>query len=363
MRYDIDQRPDSPNWYIVWTERRRSKRRSTGTPDREQAELVLAAFRLEVARGPEAKQDQVGLAGVLTDYYERHAKAKPSALQAKIAIDHLTRFFGIATVAAVTPATVDDYLAHRRAEHEAKGRAPLSNDTLIRELTVLNAALRRAVKHRHIVSAPRVDKPPPAKPREKTIDRDEVARLLIACGDDLWMRNFVRLAFYTGARRNAILELQWSQVDLRHRLMTYALPSRLETNKRRATVPLAGALYTALVRARERAKGPYVIEDAGQPVTTVRWWFRKACKRAGLEGVTPITLRHSAATAMRRGNAKPWDVAGMLGHSRLSTTERYAKHDPEFLATALQATLRGGARQKRANKPGKKLARRPTKPI
>src|SRR5262245_34052493 len=43
----------SPNWFIIWAEGRRSRRLSTGTSDKKEAESALARFNAAQARPPE----------------------------------------------------------------------------------------------------------------------------------------------------------------------------------------------------------------------------------------------------------------------------------------------------------------------
>jgi integrase len=335
--YKLDRIPNSPKWYIVWTEGRRSRRVSTRETDRQQAELVLAAFRLERNRKPEAHPDEIAVATVLNDYIERHASKLPSAVQASIARDHLCRFFGASRVSAVTPSSIDEYVVTRQ-------RAKIKNDTINRELMVLRAALNRAHKHGWLRYVPHISTLPASPPRERFLEREEAARLLRAC-KPRHLRLFVRLALYTGARPGAILDLTWDRVDFRSRLIYYPLPARAGHNKRRAVVPFGGALYTALQRAKKKAKTKHVIEWDGAAVASVKTAWRKAVKDAGLAGVVRYTLRHTAATWAAR-TAPIYEVAKLLGN-RASMAERYAKHQPDYLRAAVAGIMRG-ARKTRA---------------
>lgn len=340
-KYKLHRRPESPYWNIVWTDGRRSYRRSTRTTDRREAELVLAAFLLEVNKPKEAKQEEVGIASVLQDYYDEYAQHKASHVQADIAVKRLTEFFGTATVAAVTQEAQDRYIAQRRKDG-------VRDETISRELSVLRAALNRAVKYGRLLNAPFVKSLPKAEPRQRVLTREEAARLLRACRD-LHLRLFVRLALYTGARRGAILDLTWDRVDFRNRLIRFPKDGETLTNKRRAIAPMEGALLTAMQRAKTRAKSEYVIEYGGEPVASIKTAFRAAVRRAKLAGVTPHTLRHTAATWAAWEGEELFKISGLLGQRMLSTTERYAKQNPEYLRSTMRAILRG-ARQKRANR-------------
>lgn len=330
--YNLAKRTGSPRWYITWTEHGRSRRLPTGTEDREQAELVLSAFRLERARPAQKRPDELALVKVLDDYYTAHASKLPSAETARIAIRHLKSFFGAANVSAITPSTMDEYEAIRR---------PATNETINRERMVLRAALNRAHKHGWLKEVPHVPTLPKPPARERVLSRGEAALLLRACRDVPHLALFVRLGLYTGARRGAILDLTWDRVDFDRRLIHYPLPGRAHTRKRRAVVPFGGALLTALQRAKNRARCRHVIEWDGARVYSVKTGVRLAVERAGLTNITAHTLRHTAATWAAQAGVPLWDIAGMLAQ-RVTTTERvYAKHQPGYLTNVSQALLRG----------------------
>lgn len=148
-----------------------------------------------------------------------------------------------------------------------------------------------------------------------------------------------------GTRAGAILSLTWDRVDFDNGLIHYGMRSE---RKRAAVVPFGGALRTALERAMKSAVTDRVIEFNGVPVQSIRTGFASACRRAGLANVTPHTLRHAAATWAAMAGADPFQLAAFLGHSRASTTERYAKYHPDYLGSVAHGITRG-ARKPRAN--------------
>lgn len=234
------------------------------------------------------------------------------------------------------------YARQRRAEGYAVGtadarrRKPVSNGTIAREVVTLRAALRWAVAQKWIHTAPTIEAPGAAPPRDRWLTRDEAARLLAACQAP-HVRLFVALGLYTAGRAGALLELTWQQVDLERGVIDLGAGSG---NKRRAPVPIADALRPYLLEARSGATCDAVVEFAGGRVASVKTGFHAACRRAGLAGVTPHTLRHTAATWMAHGRVPMAEIARYLGDSERTTEKVYAKHSPDYLRGA--ARVLGG---------------------
>lgn len=150
------------------------------------------------------------------------------------------------------------------------------------------------------------------------------------------------MALYTAARKEALLTLKWSQIDLERGVINLNQSGEKITNKRRAIVPIPSRLMTFLRIARSRAPedcaNAYVIEYYGKPMLRIDQSFRRVARDAGLDGVTPHTLRHTAATWMAQAGVPMWIISKYLGHTSTRTTERiYAHHNPEFLIEAKRA--------------------------
>jgi integrase len=149
------------------------------------------------------------------------------------------------------------------------------------------------------------------------------------------VRTFIALALFTGARTGAILELQWKAIDLPARRITFGAG---HGNKRRAKpLPINDNLLAALVDARALATCPYVIEHAGQPVASVKKGFAAACRRAGIEGVTPHALRHTAASWLIQQGISFEQTAAMLGNTAAMVEQVYGHFAPDWLDQASAA--------------------------
>lgn len=310
-------------WYIAWADGSgRSPRASTGTRDRAEAEQALAGF-IVASGAPAAAAPTIA---VLLDRYlaARWPNGPPNA--ERYAQQRLAAELGALTPDGLTPEQVRRYVARR-------GARPT---TAARELTVLRAALSHAVDDRIIASAPKIAVPPPAAPRDRWLTREEAAALVDACRLP-HLRLFVLLALHTAARRGAILDLTWFQVDLERGRIDYNAPGRQQTAKRRPVVPINAPLLAALSAARAGARSPYVVEYRGEKLASVKKAFAAACRAAGLAGVIPHTLRHTAATWMAQAGVPLSTIAGILGQSIARTTERYIKHHPDYLRSGVDA--------------------------
>ncbi|MDB5375335.1 MAG: site-specific integrase [Belnapia sp.] len=158
---------------------------------------------------------------------------------------------------------------------------------------------------------------------------------MAGCGD-FHIRVFVLLGLHTAARTAAVLGLTWQQVDLERGRLSYGTG---RGNKGRArSVPIAPELMATLEPARDLATSDYVVEFAGSGVQSVRTGFAAACRRASLAGVTPHTLRHTAATWMAQERVPLWEIAGLLGQKDTAMIERvYGHHSPDHLRVASTA--------------------------
>lgn len=335
-------------FYIVWYEHGRERLRSTGETEQRRAEAALATFIRATQRptGGPRPAHEVEIGAVL-DYYARN-KGRFAADPARIAyaIDALLPYWAAKRVNEVNDATCAAYVEQRQ---RAAG-------TTRRELSTLRAALNYAAG-RITDASPPVALPDGPAGKDRWLTRGEAARLLNAARGGrsdvrLYLPLFIVLGLYTGARKEAILSLRWPQVDLAAGRINFANATR--TNKGRAHIPIPRPLMTFLRLARRRAAGDlgFVVHDGGKRILDiggawngqadgfVQGSFGRACKRAGLVGVTPHTLRHSCGTWLAQAGVPLRDIGGWLGHTDARTSALYAHHHPDYQAGARRALER-----------------------
>ncbi len=243
----------------------------------------------------------------------------------KTAWKALEDIFGALRPDQVTKGLCRSYTHARRLEGRADG-------TIGKELDCARSALRW--HDRHTLAA--FEMPPRPPPRDRRLTRGEYSRLRLAAKKSgLHIYVFVVLGLTTAGRRQALLDLTWDRVDFQRGLIRLADGSR---GKGRATVPMTRHARRVLMLARRMQTSAHVIEYAGRPVGSVKKGFTSACARAGLEGVSPHVLRHTAAVWMAEDRIPMSEIAQFLGHADSRITERvYARYSPDYLRRALSA--------------------------
>ncbi|WP_181408187.1 tyrosine-type recombinase/integrase [Pararhizobium mangrovi] len=231
--------------------------------------------------------------------------------------------------------TVKDYTAGRRSGTIGKGA--VSEGTIWTELNHLRIVLGWAEKRGRISKAPYIDMPSKPAPRDRWLTKKDVAALRLHASAP-HVRLFIILAIGTGARKEALLELQWDQCDMVRGLIDLNGTRDGRTRKGRAVVPMNRTVRAALVEARKSALSGHVIEWAGEPVLSVKKGLATASRKAGMAKVTPHMFRHSAARWMAEAGSDMKRIAAYLGHSDSRTTERiYARFSPNALAAEASA--------------------------
>lgn len=318
-----------------------------GAQDTKGAEKALAEYLAKKHR-PDfggGDPDQAKIADILITYAE--ATTDPGVVAP---LPMLQQFWAGKTLAAITPKSCEAYVKWRCAHHNRnakdKARAKLVKpSTARRDLEVLRAAIghahaERLIRFRVPVAVP--DKPPA---RSRYLTRSEAARLLWAA----WRRpmgrhvaRFILLGLYTGSRHRAILKLQWMPnttggwVDLERRLIYRKGERQSETDKRRPPVGISQRLSSHL-RRWQRTAGRHVIEFQGQSTGNLRNGFRRAVLEAGLDGVTPHTLRHTFASWAVQAGVPASVVGEAIGATEAVVRQVYGHLDPEFTRAAVEA--------------------------
>jgi len=181
-------------------------------------------------------------------------------------------------------------------------------------------------------------------------------------GEDVQDAELVRVAAYAGLRRGELVALRWRDVDFTGRkiIVRRSLSGDTElrsTKSRRAReIPLPDQAAAALDRLsrRDEFTGPddYVFANRlGRRLdpSALRRRFERARDAAELEPLRFHDLRHTYGSLLVAGGIDLASVKAAMGHSRITTTERYLHARPAGeLADRFTRALAGPVQQQLA---------------
>lgn len=137
-------------------------------------------------------------------------------------------------------------------------------------------------------------------------------------------RALVELLYGSGIRVGEAEQLEWPDLDLADGMV------RIRRGKggKERRVPIGPPAVRALqaLQAGGNGVGPVFLNERGQRMSqrSMRRAVKLAGQQAGLDGLHPHALRHSFATHLLDRGADLRGIQELLGHSSLSTTQRYA---------------------------------------
>lgn len=264
--------------------------------------------------------------------------------------DRIEGFFGSETpLAAIGKREILDWVSSLRGI-EGRGGRKVKNSTLRHYYFTLSKAFALALESDALDSNPfdriNVAKvlPDDTGSRTRRISEEEFLALLDQAVED-WTRTFLVLAWSTGARMSEITGLDWADIDLERRVVSFRHnPERGKRTKnkkdREATIGPEAAEY---LRERSRSSGWVIARGDGSRVADVSRGVERSAERAGLSGVSTHILRHSVGSHLIASGTSPVTVRDLLGHSDLRVTSRYSHssdREREEAAQNLDATLK-----------------------
>lgn len=329
-------------------EKTRSKRRSTGTADKVEAERVFAKWKAARARPP----SQFTVASILDAYVKVKQDDGKDTANLESALVPIRAEFAALAPEDITPQSVRDYIRDRRRATKRRGgrggividgKGVVSDRAISVELAYLRAGLKWAEAEKWIPKAPTIKLPAGAgiKARKRALTREEVRILMAACehpdtAPHIW--TFVLLALASAQRGVAVRDLQWDQVDFDRNTIWFSETGGTN-NKRRADVPMVLPLRNRLLKIQPLARTKYVVEYRDKKVGDVKTGFAALVKRAGLEDVHIHDLRRTSATLALQGGRSFSEVAAMLKQNVEVTQAHYAHASPAYLMAVAEAIM------------------------
>ena len=318
------------NWYIDYYVKGRRKRKKIG-PSKKLAMQVLKDVQLKIAKGEYLgvyEEKKIPFDKYAEQYldYSKANKAWSSYRRDRFSINKLVSFFKGKYLFEITSQMIEKYKATRLEK--------VAPATVNRELACLKHMFTKAIDWGFVKANPakgvkRLKEPPG---RLRYLKTEEVEALLRACSDNI--RPILVIALNTGMRKSEILNLKWSDVDLKNLKITVINAKNNES----MMIPINQTLYQELLELSQKANGEYVFSNRdGRPFKDIKKGFSSALKRAGIKDFRFHDLRHTFGSHLVMQGVGLRTVQQLMGHKEIRMTMRYSHLSPEYVQKAVES--------------------------
>lgn len=162
--------------------------------------------------------------------------------------------------------------------------------------------------------------------RRRWLDDEESQRLFTTLDTyrNQNVANAIRLLILTGARKTELLSATWDQFDLEKGVWTKQ--SHSTKQREMEHVPVSSLVLEILKQMKEQADSPFLFPGKvpGKPLKDPKRAWNTIRKQAGSPDVHVHDLRHTFASHLVSSGLSLSIVGKLLGHTQVSTTQRYA---------------------------------------
>lgn len=338
-RGHLFKRPNSPFWFVKYSQNGVPFRESTKETDIRKAQRYLDRRLQEISSGMFAglKTERVSVSELFQDLlrdYKINGRKSLDDLESRWE-EHLKKFFAHLKAVQVTTQLVARYIDKRQTEGAA-------NATINREL----AALKRAFNLGSRSTPPKVLRVPyiphlaENNVRTGFLENHQYEKLAdIFGGVGLWMRAIFEVGYSYGWRISEVLNLRVKQVDLANSLIR--LDTGTTKNKRGRVVKMTEIIFHLLQQCcAGKQADDYVftrfLNGRHKPVRDFRVVWKNGCTAAGVPDLLFHDLRRSGARNLVRAGVAPHHAAMITGHKTLSVFNRYDIIDERDIAEAVE---------------------------
>jgi integrase len=323
---------DRPVLQLQWIDPDTGKRRtkSSGTDDPVRAERARADLEYELNHGLAREPSKMPWMEFRRHYEQEQLATLREGTRKKAGyvFDAFEEFIGDRRLGEITERTLSKYAVSLR---EKDFKPP----TIHGHLAYLRAALNWATDQKLIPAAPNVVMPKlPKKVRIRKIVAEEFERLLAIAPTEDW-RAFICTAWYSGMRRNEMLDMTWHGdegmpwVDVsRNRIW---IPAEYNKSDADQWVPLHPELAEILKPFRKARGRLFRLSDSPREVSRK---FTRLARRAGLK-ITLHDLRRSFGS--RYAAVVPAQVLQrLMRHADIKTTLEFYTDLDDVLDDAIR---------------------------
>jgi len=258
-----------------------------------------------------------------------------------------------ALIEDVAPKTVKDITEQRIRQHLRQrrqgGDAPNTSRTRTLNIKSIMGCLTKTIDTPIAMPNPAagIALPKGEKKLPRWLTDTELAKLLVEADKydeerrdrDNSMLMVVALGALAGLRRGEIAaaKVGWIHWSAGCIVVSHDAQFRTKSQKER-TVPISPSLHHILARVvQSKDAAQYLVRPHKKGAQDgaryrVDWdaQLRQIYKRAGIEGASTHTLRHTFASHLAMGGVSLYKISKWLGHANVQTTEIYAHLAPDY---------------------------------
>lgn len=207
---------------------------------------------------------------------------------------------------------------------EKRNKDKILSHTLYNELKVLKTMFARAIDWGLFVGENPVKKLPKTTRRKiEFLTPEEVQRYLNACSREYFP--IAATLLMTGLRKGECLDLKWTDIDMKNRMISIRSDSSLKNCQGR-DIPINSQLFEVLKTLPKVSEWVFPGIDVKSKRTTFDRLHRDARKKACLPNLTIHHLRHTFASLAIQQGFDVGAVSKLLGHSSLKVTMEIYHH-------------------------------------
>lgn len=328
------------SWYLsVTINGKRIRKSIKGARTRRQALQAERVLRDELFENRYGDGGQKLFADFVEKSYKPYAIEHKRGYNVELSIlKVLLEKFGKQKLIEITPEAVEKFKRERASQITSHGKMR-SKSTVNRDVAVLSAVFNLAKDFGEIKENPvrRIKYYTNLNSRDRVLSEDEEIILFEHIKNDIQFCRQITILLYTGMRRGELFKLEWRDIDLTKGFINI----RKETTKTRKprNLPMLSnvrEIFEALRgEAGEVEKLAKIFVGIKSQATKFSKKFQDVCSKLGFKELNIHSLRHTYSTRATNNNVGAFAVKTLLGHAKLSMTDRYTHLSPETLKDSL----------------------------
>ncbi len=314
-----------------------------GASDKKEAELYENAIKFRLAQqqnGMLPREEKNIPLYKLKDLYEHYSKYNKKSYKSDIyALKIVMEYFGLNTIVQkITPNKIEKFKEYLISERQVK------NSTVNHYLVLLSKMFNLGIDNELIRNNPlqKVSKLRENNFKIRYLTKAEEKRLFFEIEKEyevidrkthkkklvqphIFLKPIIITALQTGMRRGEILNLKWSNIDFAQGFIEL-----LETKSGKSRkIPLSETLKCTLSSIDKISEYVFINPKTNEPYKDLKKSFHSLLNKAKIKNFRFHDLRHTVATRLVEMGIDLVVVQEILGHSKITTTQRYAHPVPQ----------------------------------